>query len=77
MFERDKEKAIKIRKAFLAKEEYIAEVVNVIDEEYESLEDFIYNGLKLSLSFMVQSNSLQDQSCVVSAHGWLSAPAVH
>ena len=43
----DNESADKIERIFIAKEEYINVLFKVIDEEYHSLDNFLYNGLKV------------------------------
>lgn len=45
---RNKTKAENMRKAFLAKEEYINAAFDVIENDWDGVEDFIENGLKIS-----------------------------
>ena len=44
----DRKQAEKTKNVFLAKEEYIEEVFDVIDDKWNGIDNFIKNGLKLS-----------------------------
>ena len=46
---RNKEKAIGVKDIYLAKEEYINAIFDVIDNEYGGVDNFIRDGLKISL----------------------------
>ena len=51
---RNKTKAENMRKIFLAKLEYINAALEVIDQDWENLEDFIHNGLKITQEEIVK-----------------------